>query len=623
MNNFYYLECVSCGKKTDEKETISRCHSCGGPLDVIYDYDSLSEKLNFYLLKNATPKVMKYLDFYPLSQRTRLYTLDEGGTSLLKARNLAKKLGMSKLFIKNEGLNPTGAFKDRGSFVEINKAGELGFNSVVVASTGNMAASVSAYAAQAGMDCYVFVPENTPRGKLAQSLSYGAKVIQVRGTYSDVAVLAEKAAEKYGYYLAGDYVFRAEGQKSAGFELAEQLSFEGLDWVIVPVGMGTNFSAIWKGFCEYSKFGLIKKMPRMVAVQAQSCHSIKDLNHGKYKVEPVDKPQTISSAIAVGNPLDAPKVIRGLKDSKGFIESAGDEDTLKFQQLLAHTEALYIEPSAATTLVALKKLLDRGVIKKNDTVVCIATGAGLKDPAATLKVLAEPPTIEPDINEVEKVIRGKLFSIRAGGVKEKDKIIFDHLPGKGKVKNIIKKEFAVTLSSVNAGLVYEEIRNFIKNKGKKIAKADLQSILENVIQQESHGDYLKLTDFHIEDTKQKRPRASVVVELHGKKHTSQSEGVGPVDAAINAIKKVIDKYDGMDFNISDFNVEIPTTGSDATVEVTMILREKSGNQIVEKGTSPDIIVASMNAYVAGYNELVYQLKDPTSLKLRGARRKKL
>jgi threonine synthase len=615
-SHFYYLQCISCKKKTSEKETTSRCLSCGGPLDVIYDYDHLKLQLNFFLLKNATSKVMKYLDFYPLSERHALCSLDEGGTTLFWARRLGEKLKIKKLLIKNEGLNPTGAFKDRGSFVEINKAKELGFKSVCVASTGNMAASVSAYSAQAGLDCYVLVPENTPRGKLAQCLSYGAKVIQVSGTYNDANSLAEKTAGKYGFYLAGDYVFRAEGQKSLGFELAEKMWDEEIDWVIVPVGMGTNFSAIWKGFWEYYQMGLIKKLPRMVAVQASGCHSIFGKDN-KFTIKPVGKPNTICSAIAVGNPLDGPKVIDALIRSKGVIEDAGDEETLGAQQKLAHLEALYIEPSSATTIVALDSLIKKGIVSYTDTVVCVATGAGLKDPGASLKVLADPPTVEPDISEVERVISGKLFSIRAQGMREKEKVLFDKLPSKEELKRKVLTEFTIDLTSPDLEKIYKEVRDFISNKGKNIAKADLQSILETMVSQESRRHYLELMDFQINDSKTKRARAEIEVRLNGKSYHSEGEGVGPVDAAICAIKKVIDKYDGIDFRLTDFTVEIPTTGSDATVEVTMVLKEKGGTQVVEKGTSPDIIVASMDAFVKGYNELIYQLKDPASPRMKG------
>lgn len=604
---YYYLQCVSCHKKTSEKETVSTCLSCGGPLDVIYDYDFLKKRINRYNVFNSPPNSMKYLDFFPLNSWEDLVSLQEGSTPLLHAKRLGKKMGLKNLFFKNEGLNPTGAFKDRGSFIEINKAKELGFKSIVVASTGNMAASVSAYATQAGLDCYVFVPENTPKGKLAQSLSYGAKVIQIRGTYNDAASLAEQAAKKYNFYLAGDYVFRLEGQKTCGYELAEQLMWDkSIDWVIVPIGMGTNLSAIFKGLREYKELGLIDYLPKIVGVQADGAHSL--FRKGRsYTVKPVAKPQTVASAIAVGNPLDAPKVIRALSRTDGCIKTATDEQTLEAQQLLTHLEALYVEPSAATTVVALQHLIKDQQVKSTDTVVCIATGAGLKDPAATLKVLAEPPTVEPYIKEIERAISGKLFAIRAGGVKDKEKILMSQVPSAQILSELVKREFSLDLSKKDLHEVFDDVRFFINRKGKQIAKADLQSILEDAIQ-EKHPKILELLDFEITTTQNKRPVAKVEVRLKNRSYKAESEGVGPVDAGIQAIRKILRKYNGIDFNIDDFAVEIPTTGADATVKVTMILKDKKGNKVVEKGTSPDIIVASMNAYVAGYNELSYKMK---------------
>lgn len=607
MNNgLYYLECVLCYRKTDESESTSRCYSCGGPLDIKYDYENLRKNINTYVLNNTPSKSLKYLDFYPLQKRKNIFSLNEGGTTLHHAVHVGRKLGLRKLYFKNEGLNPTGAFKDRGSFVEINKAKELGYKSVCVASTGNMAASVAAYCSQANLPCFVFVPENTPKGKLAQSLSYGAKVIQVRGTYTETYTLTEKVAEKYGYYLAGDYVFRREGQKSLGFELAERSSEETIDWVVIPVGMGTNLSSIWKGLKEYHKLGFINNLPQIVGVQAETCHTIVAKN-AAYEIRPVERPQTINSAIAVGNPLDGPKVVQALRESKGTIVSVSDDETLRAQQVLARLEALYIEPSAATTLVAVENLLEQNRIKSTDSVVCVATGIGLKDPGATLKVLAQPPTIEPDIKEVDRVISGNLFSIRAEGLEGKEKVLFKTIPTPKELEQGVRSEFNVKLSSKDLEQMMVELRSFIKTKGKVVGKADLQSILEGVIQRESHKPTLILSDFEIWDTKNKRPKAKVDMVLHGEKYQEESDGVGPVDAAISAINKVLRQHDGLNFKLTDFSVEIPTTGSDSTVEVTMVLQEKNGKQVVEKGTSPDIIVASMNAYVAGYNELVYQL----------------
>ena len=204
QEKFYQLKCVKCGKVWDETQTTSSCLSCGAPLDAEYDYDYVKSRLNYYALKNAPISAAKYLNFYPICDLNKLISLDEGGTPLRKSKQIAEKLGLKKLYFKDETGNPTGGFKDRGTMVEITKAREMGAKAIVVASTGNMAASVAAYAAQAGIPAYVVVPEGTPLGKLSQTLSYGARIIQVRTTYSRCAKLAEEIAQKYGFYLAGD-----------------------------------------------------------------------------------------------------------------------------------------------------------------------------------------------------------------------------------------------------------------------------------------------------------------------------------------------------------------------------------------------------------------------------------
>lgn len=573
---------------------------------MVYDYLHLKDQMNSYIMRNTPPKTIKYLDFYPLIERHNLCSLGEGGTPLHLLSKLGKKLGVEKLYLKNEGLNPTGAFKDRGSFVEINKAKELGYKTVCVASTGNMAASVAAYSAQAGLECFVFVPENTPKGKLAQAISYGAHVIQVRGTYSDAYLLTIQVAKEFGYYLAGDYAFRGEGQKSLSYEVCEQLWFGRIDWVIVPVGMGTNLSYIWKGFKEYFEFGLITQLPKMVAVQADGACTIVTAFLTNSKIKPLDKVQTVCSAIACGMPIDYPKVLKALKDSKGTAIAVSDDDALGAQQTLAKLEALYVEPSSATVITALEKLINKKVIKADDVVVCVGTGAGLKDPATTLKIIAKPPTIEPKLDEAIKVIKSGVLSLRAGGVGEKEKVIFTKVPKEENLTKIIKTEFKLELDHETVIIIRKVIAKFIDIKGKAIAKADLQSIIETIIQDERRKKTLDVLDFNICTSKKEKPKAYVKVLLNGRVFEAEKEGVGPVDAAINAITEVIRKEDKEWFKLTDFSVEIPTTGSDATVEATMVLQLANGTQVVEKGTSPDIIVASIEAFEKGYNELVYQ-----------------
>jgi len=198
-SNFYTLKCISCKMEYTEDQTVTNCLKCGSALDVDYDYEYIKGRLNLYALKNSPISARKYLDFYPIKNLNRLVTLDEGGTQLHKANNLGKHLGLKNLYIKEEGLNPTGVFKDRGSLVELTKAKEMGATAVCCASTGNMASSVSAYSAVANLPCYVFVPEGTPIGKLAQTLSYGGRVIQVRGTYADCVRLCEEASVKNNF----------------------------------------------------------------------------------------------------------------------------------------------------------------------------------------------------------------------------------------------------------------------------------------------------------------------------------------------------------------------------------------------------------------------------------------
>ena len=607
MKTFYYLRCIECGKTPKDPMVTSKCPSCSSALDVVYDYDYIKDHLNTYLLQNSPPRVIKYLDFYPLHDRN-IVSLNEGGTPLQRAKNLGKKLGLSELYIKNEGLNPTGAFKDRGSFMEINKAKELGYKTTCVASTGNMAASVAAFSAQANLPCYVFVPDNTPRGKLAQCLSYGAHVIQVKGTYAQATVLADATAKKYGFYLAGDYAYRLEGQKSLAFEVSEQLFFQAPDIVIVPIGMGTNISAIWKGFKEYHQFGLIQTLPLMIGVQADGCNPVVKAFTNGGKVVPVAKPNTVSSAIACGNPIDARKALAALKESKGFAISVSDEETLKAQQTLARTEALYVEPASATTIAAVEKLVKSGKIKPHQRVVCVATGAGLKDPAMTLKILAEPPIIEPLIEEVDRILSGKIHTIRSGGVVEREKTFFSKLPSAVALQKTVSQEFGVELDSEGTKRVMSELTQFIKEKGKAVVKADLQTILETTIQEEPKIKSLEVVDFTVSTTKHKRPTADVTARLNGQQFKTSSSGVGPVDAAINALKKELVKLGGINIRLIDYAVEISTAGTDASAEVSMILRDDRDNETVKRATSPDIIVASIEAFERGYNELAGRKK---------------
>ncbi|MBI2453215.1 threonine synthase [Candidatus Peregrinibacteria bacterium] len=605
-NHFYTLVCLNCGKSFEENQTTTRCLKCAGPLDVKYDKLYIKSRLNQYSLEKSPICGLKYLDFYPIRDLSHVVSLKEGNTPLQHAKILGKKMGLKKLYVKNEGHNPTGVFKDRGSLVELTKALELKATAICCASTGNMAASVSAYASVAGLPCYVFVPEGTPIGKLAQTLSYGARILQVRGTYADCVKLSEEAAKKHHFYLAGDYVFRGEGQKSLAYEVIEQLLWNVPDYVIVPMGCGTNISAIWKGFKEFYEFGFIKRLPKMIGVQPQNVPTIVEAFRKKKKEAiKVKRPQTVASAVGIGEPQDDIKALQSLHESKGYAYCASEEEILEAQQELSRSEALFVEPSSAIPIAVLRKLLKEGVIKKDSTVICVATGNGLKDPKSAVSILPDPPVIEPENEEVERYIKFKLYSIRASRVQAKEKELWTKMPKETEIKNIIKKEFNLSLDDDYLTSVLQEIRSFFE-KTPKMKKADLQYILENSLKQVTiKSKILEIIDFEVTDSKHSRPKAMVKIKFSNDIIEEKAEGDGPVDAIINAIKKAIKSKDKLKCVLTDYSVEIDTAGTDAVVEVRMGLKDIKNNQVTGMATSPDVIVASINAFEKGYN-ILYQ-----------------
>jgi threonine synthase len=605
--NFYFLKCVKCGKKFTEKETVTSCLKCGNALDTVYDYEYIKGRLNLYALKTSPLSARKYLDFFPIKDLNKLITLDEGGTQLHKAKNLGKLLGMNNLYIKEEGMNPTGVFKDRGSMVELTKAKEIGAKAVCCASTGNMASSVAAYAAVAGLPCYVFVPEGTPIGKLAQTLSYGGRVIQVRGTYADCVRLCEEAAKKYGFYLAGDYVFRAEGQKSCAYEIVEQLFWESPDFVIVPMGCGTNISAIWKGFKEYHKIGMIKKLPKMIGVQPANVPTIVDafLKH-KSRYIGVEKPASVASAVGIGVPQDDIKALHCLRESGGYAEKASEEEILEAQQLMASKEAIFVEPSAAIPVACLKSLLAKKVVRPDDVVVCIATGAGLKDPKAALLSISAPATIEPNFSDVENYLKNKLYQITGTTITHKSKKMWATKPTKAELRKFIEKEFNVSLESRLIDLIYQEVEAF-EQKGKRLTKADLQNIIEESFNQLSLKEkVLDVEDFEVSTSKHSKAHATAKIWFKGKRITKSADGVGTVYAIITALRRAISSEDTLDVQLTDYNVEISTGDVEAVVKVTMNLVDKDQNRVIATTSSPDVVVASIEAFVKGYNLLYYK-----------------
>lgn len=597
----YQLKCYLCERVHEEKESVTSCVKCGGPLETYHDYDAISERLNIYALKTAPISALKYMAFYPIHDFKNAVSLQEGATPLIHAKNLEESLGLKNVYIKNEGMNPTGCFKDRGTLVELTKAKEMGAKAICLASTGNMAASVAAYSAAAGIPCYVLVPEGTAVGKLAQSLSFGARVIQIRADYSKCAALAEKMAERFGYYLAGDYTFRTEGQKSQAYEIVEQLFWKAPDYVICPVGCGTNFHAIAKGFQEYYDFGLIDKLPKLIVVQTPGCNPVaKAIKQKKLDFDILDNPHTVAAAMCVGNPIDGYKIIKDVYDTKGTSVEVSDAEILAAQQEQARQSGVFAEPSGAMGYAGIKKLAEQGFFKPDDTIVTIATGNGLKDPKSPLKVVPEPATLDCDFEEIERFINQKLYAIRSSSRQERATIIMEKAPKSAEeVTKIIQKEFDIKITPPIAAAVLQDIERFIE-KGKAIKKADLQYMLESVLDEFSlKNRVLEVQDFKISTTLHEQAQAEIWAVANGEEVHAKGNGVGPVDAAIEALKKASKAK----VWLTDYNVEIDSSGVDAAVEVKMALKDDHDHEVVVRSTSPDIIVASIKAFEKGVNIL--------------------
>ncbi len=380
------------------------CKACGSVLEVVLDIDSI--ELSKEDLRKRPFNLWRYREFMPI-KGDNIVTLNEGGTPLYNAKRLAEEIGVKELYIKNEGANPTGSFKDRGMTVGVTKALELNANAVGCASTGNTSASLAAYAAKAGIKCYVLLPAGKiALGKLAQAILHGAKVIGIKGNFDVALKLIREASERFNIYLLNSVnPFRLEGQKSEAFEIVDQLNFEVPDRVVVPMGNCGNISAIWKGFKEFKEAGLIDELPMMTGIQASGASPVvKAFKKGKKEIEPEENPETIATAIRIGKPVNAPKALKALYESKGYAESVSDEEIIEAQKLLARREGIGVEPASATSIAGLKKLVEQGVVDKDERIVCVVTGHALKDPEIVFKAYEKPVEIEPDIKELSKYL---------------------------------------------------------------------------------------------------------------------------------------------------------------------------------------------------------------------------
>jgi len=400
--------CIACGEEYDADEILYSCKRCGDLLEVKYDYDVIKAKLEKSNWQTLPLSVWRYKDFMPIRDPSKIVSLNEGGTGLHSCQRLGNLLGFRRLYVKNEGENPTGSFKDRGMTTGITKAVELNMKTVICASTGNTSASLAAYAAKAGLQCIVLIPSGKiAYGKLAQAMVYGAKVVQIRGDFDQALKMVLELSEKHRevYLLNSINPYRLEGQKSLAYEICDQLNREAPDRVVLPVGNAGNISAIWKGFTEFHKLGLIEKLPKMTGIQAQGAAPIaKAIKNGSNEIVPINKPETIATAIRIGAPVSWKKALRAIRESKGTAETVTDKEILEAQKMLARSEGLFVEPASASSVAGLKKLFESGKIDKDEIIVCVATGHGLKDPDIAMKISEKPFEVEAEMESIEKLL---------------------------------------------------------------------------------------------------------------------------------------------------------------------------------------------------------------------------
>lgn len=344
--------------------------------------------------------INKYRQYLPVTDKTPVITLNEGNTPLIKADNLAKKIGIeAEIYLKFDGANPTGSFKDRGMTMAVSKAAEDGANAIICASTGNTSAAAAAYGAKAGMRTFVLIPDGyIALGKLSQAMMYGAEIIAIQGNFDQALEVVREVSEKYPVTLVNSVnPYRIEGQKTGAFEIAEALG-DAPDYHFIPVGNAGNITAYWKGYKEFHALGKITKLPKMMGFEATGSAAI-------VRGERILKPETIATAIRIGNPASWKQAEAARDESKGKIDCVTDEEIIAAYKLIASCEGILAEPASAASVAGLIKANKAGLVEEGSKIVCILTGNGLKDPDSAIKYSgADVKKTSSDINAILKVM---------------------------------------------------------------------------------------------------------------------------------------------------------------------------------------------------------------------------
>ncbi len=403
------LKCRECGKAYPA-EPLHVCEFCFGPLEVDYDYAAIGKIISRERISQGPKSLWRYIDLLPVEKEATV-GLHAGFTPLIHAKNLGRELGLDELYLKNDTVNhPTLSFKDRVVAVALTRAKEFKFDTVACASTGNLANSVAAHAAQAGFRCFVFIPYDLESAKVLGNLIYRPTVVAVEGNYDDVNRLCSEIAGEYPWAFVNINIrpYYAEGSKTLAFETVEQMGWRAPDQVVVPIASGSLLTKIWKGFKEMERLGLIGKVStRINGAQAEGCSPVTSAFKEKRDfIRPV-KPKTIAKSLAIGNPADGYYALKTVLESHGQLESVSDEEIIEGIQLLARTEGIFAETAGGVTVGVLKKLVQNGIISRQEVTVAYITGNGLKTQEAVMGTLGEPVRIEPRLISFENTLKLK------------------------------------------------------------------------------------------------------------------------------------------------------------------------------------------------------------------------
>jgi threonine synthase len=404
MSYIKQYRCTKCHETYPYDEKMNVCPHCkdDGILDIEYDYETIKNVMDKdYFSHQKDQSIWRYLPLLPVGEKYINQTLKVGWTPLYQSKHLKEKYGVKKLFIKDEGLNPTQSLKDRASVIACVKALEMNQTTISCSSTGNAASSLAGNAAKLGLKTVIFVPERAPIGKLTQLLVYGSNLIKVQGDYKQAYQLSKEAIEHYGWYNRNAAInpHLVEGKKTVALEIAEQLNFELTDWVITSVGDGCTIGGVYKGFYDLKQLGLIDQIPKIMGVQSSGCSPFYDAFHEDRPLQETDE-LTIADSIAVGIPRNPIKGVDAVKKSHGTYVKVTDQKIMDAMVELGHLEGIFAEPAASASLAGMIKAREENIIKADDTVTVIITGNGLKDTKNALKRVGEPVLLNANINEL-------------------------------------------------------------------------------------------------------------------------------------------------------------------------------------------------------------------------------